>query len=109
MIRFIHSAVFAAALTIVLFGSAFSHSFETDDLVADFVRRGDGSTDDGLRHRLSPEAKRRRDDSSGDRQDDREIEDNRRRSDRNRGRDDRGILTRDEDGRYDDRGRKRHR
>lgn len=108
MIRFIHSAVFAAALTIVLFGSAFSRSFKTDDPAADFTRRGDGSMDDGLRRRSSPEAERRRDDSSGDRQDDREIEENRRRSDRNRGRDDRGILTRDDDGRYDDLGRKRH-
>lgn len=97
MIRITHSVIFFVGLAIAFLGPAFSYSAGLDDTPTALILRGDGSIDDDQQDRLLSEMKRRGEDSSEDKSEDRGLEENRSRSHRNRGRDDQGILTRDDD------------
>lgn len=108
MNRLTNSAIFSVALAIVFFGSVFSYLADADTGAA-LNLRSDGSVDPSQTGRHPSEIKSRGDDLSGDRSQDRDLEENRKRSHRNRGRDDRGILTQDDDHHDNERVRERHR
>jgi hypothetical protein len=109
MIRITTSTVFSISLLIFFAGSALSCSAIPDGASSGSAIWGSGLVDDSQSPpESSLELKRRRGDSNDDGSEDRRIEENRRRSHWNRGRDDRGILTRDDDDSHDARSRERH-
>lgn len=110
MIRIATSTIFSIGLVIFFAGSALSCSAILDGNSSGSTRWGSGLVDDNQSPpESSLELKRRRGASNDDRSEDRPIEENRRPSHQNRGRDDRGILTRDDNDRDDARSREHHR
>lgn len=109
MNRFNYSVILAGGFFIALLGSVSCFSAERDDAQAGVKLRGEFSVDDSQSDSTPSGIKSPEEGSRDEASEHRAYKGDRKSSLRSRGRDDQGILTRDEDYRYDDRARKRHR
>lgn len=109
MNRFNYSVISAGGFFIALLGSVSCFSAGRDDAQAGVKLRGEISVDDSQSDSTPSGIKSPEEGSRDEASERRAYKGDRKSSLRSRGRDDQGILTRDEDYRYDDRARKRHR